>query len=157
MRTKMIGLLSVLCCVLFVILLILGRQYTYLRGERDFILHNVDTIFESTFSRLYTDIFQNDNSSIDPARDATYAADGKYCRTLYTLSSYSDQNKMLQSIVYAMAGMVGPNPENRSYEVITDQELIADLSYLRLHLDDVDLTNEVWERLSAQLIPIESE
>ncbi|MCD7948341.1 MAG: hypothetical protein LUG13_08675 [Oscillospiraceae bacterium] len=157
MKTKIIGLLSILCCVLFVILLVLGWQYRSLRDDRDFILRNADITFDAAFSRLYADIFQNDNTNIDPARDATYAADGKYCRILYSLSSYSDRNKTLQSIVYALAGMVGPSPGYPSYEIITDQELIDDMAYLSIHLDDEALTKEVWEALSAQLKSIDAD
>lgn len=130
---------------LIVLTLFLGWRLYNVQEERNFLQQNVDGAFSAAFSSLYENLFQTASAggqSELELRDAL-KTDSALCRTLFTMSSHQN-DPALQNIVLTLTQMA---PYNGEYPVPTDQTLIDDIGYLKLHLDDEKLTAEVWERL----------
>jgi len=140
--------LTVCCCLLLVMTLILGGQYISVREDKDFLQKNIDGQFTYNLSSLNTNLFNREN--IDEVTISELDMNAEFCRSLFTCTSYS-KNTSLQNIMLSLAGMVPPDAE---YEPIKDRKLIDDIGYLLQCLNEPDskeLAESVWDTMSKEL------
>lgn len=108
----------------------------------------IDGEFSVHFISLHSELFGLNYQLMDSETLQDYCvsmqSDALLCATLLPISSHSE-NQSLKNIILTLSDWA---KDPLFYSEI-DKDLFGDLGYLSLHLDSVELSDEVWSKLES--------
>lgn len=119
----------------------LWRQADEQRAEQQ---KQLDQTFATQFSQLYSNLF-----CTEPGEEAQRESLGQaaVCEVVFSVTSYRD-NTALGEIVRSLCDLARQEDTTSLQKIAQEDELVEKLGYLRLHLDDTDLSSQVMEALN---------
>lgn len=107
--------------------------------QRQYQQTQLDQTFATQFSGLYTNLFCTEPGEKVQRESLGQAA---VCEALFSATSYRD-NTALGEIMQNLCHLAQGEDPTTLRAIAQENELVEKLGYLRLHLDDADLAQEV--------------
>lgn len=108
-------------------------------GQRQYRQTQLDQTFATQFSGLYTNLFCTEPGEEVQRKSLGQAA---VCEALFSATSYRD-NTALREVMRNLYDLARKEDATSLQKIAQEYELVEKLGYLRLHLDDENLVQEV--------------
>ena len=121
-----------------------------------YLQSQTDQIFSSSFSGMYSKMFCTELENVTQEEKKENAEEILYyasvCKSSIQVSSYQGNASLVESVgyLYNIAKQVAIwHDMTELKKILHNKEIVDQLGYLRLHLNDIELSTEVWRGLSS--------
>jgi uncharacterized membrane protein affecting hemolysin expression len=135
-KNRIIAVIALAAVVAALVFFGLWRQAEGQRAEQQ---KQLDQTFATQFSQLYSNLF-----CTEPGEEAQRESLGQaaVCEAVFDSTSYQD-NTALGEIMRNLCDFARQEDTTSLQKITQEDELVEKLGYLRLHLEDADLAQEV--------------
>ncbi len=135
-KNRIIAVIALAAVVAALVFFGLWRQAEGQRAEQQ---KQLDQTFATQFSQLYSNLF-----CTEPGEEAQRESLGQaaVCEAVFDSTSYQD-NTALGKIMRNLCDFARQEDTTSLQKITQEDELVEKLGYLRLHLEDADLAQEV--------------
>lgn len=139
-KNRVVAVIALAAVVAALVFFGLWRQAEGQSAEQQ---KQLNQTFAVQFSQLYENLFCTEQAEEVQRESLGQAA---VCEAVFSGTSYRD-NAALGEIVQSLCALARQEDQTSLQKIEQEDELVQKLGYLRLHLDDVDLSSQALEAL----------